>query len=243
MRLIPLLLLPVVVTGLQAQVARVEGRVVDSASVPISGAVIQLAGSNRVTRSDTTGFFKLADVHAGSYSLLVAKLGMRPEKRDLRLSDGGIWRSIITMQPMSAVMLATSVTRAQRFKPPEYDSITKFDEFFWRKHVGMGKYFTRKDIEARNTFRMIEVLQDVPGISVAGPNVIGRYNLRIQRCTDGRRIAFYLDGVRVYNDATDFFSLFNVRDVEAMEVYRGVSEIPAEFASQACAAIVVWLKG
>jgi len=55
-------------------------------------------------------------------------------------------------------------------------------------------------------------------------------------------VGVYVDGFKVLGDPGEALSMINPADVEAIEVYRGVSELPAEFMSDDCAAIVIWTK-
>ena len=63
----------------------------------------------------------------------------------------------------------------------------------------------------------------------------------------------YIDGVRVtnyggndsltlVNQLSDVLRLVHVRDIEAMEVYTGISRIPPEFSSDACAVVAIWTR-
>jgi hypothetical protein len=55
-------------------------------------------------------------------------------------------------------------------------------------------------------------------------------------------VGVYIDGFRVPGDPGEALSMINANDVEAIEVYRGPSELPAEFMSDDCAAIVIWTR-
>jgi outer membrane receptor protein involved in Fe transport len=55
-------------------------------------------------------------------------------------------------------------------------------------------------------------------------------------------VGVYVDGFRVPGDPGDALSMINAADVEGIEVYRGPSELPAEFMSDDCAAIVIWTR-
>jgi hypothetical protein len=54
----------------------------------------------------------------------------------------------------------------------------------------------------------------------------------------------FLDGIPVMSDG-DLDALVLLRDVEAVEVYRGSAELPLQYGGSngACGAIVIWTKG
>ena len=51
----------------------------------------------------------------------------------------------------------------------------------------------------------------------------------------------FVDGMKVTEPFVTLASL-NANDVEAIEVYRGTAELPAEAAGNGCAAIMVWTR-
>lgn len=54
-------------------------------------------------------------------------------------------------------------------------------------------------------------------------------------------VQVFIDGVRVTEPFVALGSL-TTNDIEAMEVYRGVSELPMEAAGDGCAAIFIWTR-
>jgi hypothetical protein len=50
----------------------------------------------------------------------------------------------------------------------------------------------------------------------------------------------FIDGFRVRGLGT--LSALNPSDIEAIEVYQGAAQLPAEAKGNACAAIFVWVK-
>ena len=53
----------------------------------------------------------------------------------------------------------------------------------------------------------------------------------------------WIDGARVMtNNANEALDYVRPSDIEMIEVYRGVGQIPGEFLEDACAAIVIWTR-
>ena len=57
----------------------IEGRVVDSAGVGIPGATVLVVGTSRGAAADIDGYYKIAGLHAGPYSLVVLSIGFEPD--------------------------------------------------------------------------------------------------------------------------------------------------------------------
>jgi hypothetical protein len=74
----------------------------------------------------------------------------------------------------------------------------------------------------------------------------GLHEGRWARCNGpAAKIGIWIDGAKVANRGgyiPAIGDLLDVRDIEAIEVYRGVAEIPGEFLDDSCAAIVIWTK-
>jgi TonB-dependent Receptor Plug Domain. len=57
-------------------------------------------------------------------------------------------------------------------------------------------------------------------------------------------LALYVDGTRVQprEDIPSLLGSLRPSDIEAVEVYRGPSEVPIEALGDACAAIYIWTR-
>jgi hypothetical protein len=109
-------------------------------------------------------------------------------------------------------------------------------------------------------------------VSYSAPGSQSPMTLRIARCPmQPPPIAFYVNGMRhrpsaelyqvsgseltarspgseaedrykSWNDLADLFDSVHPRDIEFLEVYRGVAQIPSDLDRDVCAAIVIWTK-
>lgn len=144
-------------------------------------------------------------------------------------------------------------------KPAKYAATTKYDDFFRRRKLGFGTFFTRDEIEKMNAFHTHEIIRDVPGVRVssvsADPEMV---RIRLSGCDqvavyiDGRRLIRPMaapvpggsGGIRSMGDNTLALMLaqISVPQIEMMEVYRRVAEIPGELNEDACAVIAIWTR-
>ena len=69
----------VVVSFHLAAQGTIRGAVTEADQRPASDAIVHLSGTTLGARSDSSGLFRVLRVPAGSYTLRVAKLGLRPD--------------------------------------------------------------------------------------------------------------------------------------------------------------------
>ena len=82
------LLAPVQRAAAQAT-GTVRGTVIDSASrQPVSGAQVQLIGTNRTTFTDASGVYTIAGVPAGSATLRVQRIGFAQRSVTVNVDPG-----------------------------------------------------------------------------------------------------------------------------------------------------------
>jgi hypothetical protein len=131
------------------------------------------------------------------------------------------------------------------------------DGFNARRNVGTGLHFDRAQLLRSQRRTLGDFLQTIPGVRVNDPNAAGSMSLSRSQALQatgpatGRacQIAWFLDGHRIdipgRRDAmTDALGTIAVENIAGVEVFRGVSEIPSEFAEPdiRCGAIAVWTR-
>lgn len=179
-------------------------------------------------------------------------------------------RALSLATAVATVAIATAGARAQQAddRPPLLaDSVVyeirpldvsvrspvvrgKLAGFHRRLDRGAGRYITREQIEARNPYRLTDIVHLAPGFqTVEFDDGTGRRHARIgrsqvmeslQRC----RIQYWIDGMPL-PQATGFeLDEIHPADVAGIEVYRGPSETPARFQRQGstCGVVLVWTR-
>jgi hypothetical protein len=127
-----------------------------------------------------------------------------------------------------------------------------FEAAYKRAAGGRGSFFTREDIEQLNANDYQTLLNRIPGVSA------NQRGVTFQRCQVGLEIVsrpeskpkvqVWIDGHRSTLDADDFNGIYailrivNPQRIQIMEIYSGVSNIPADFLADACAVILIWTK-
>jgi outer membrane cobalamin receptor len=186
----------------------------------------------------------------------VRALGYAPVDTAVRGSSGDtivLALRVVGVQLDSIVVTAHGVS-----KPRRYANTTRFDTFYERRATAIGgKYFTREDIEKSDASSVYDLIKKVPGTKIE-PDQTGGAVVRFERCVGnanpltGRATESAFDGtskvVEVYVDGLKtgepFLTLQNLKpeNVEAMEVYQGVAQLPVDARGNGCAAIYIWTR-
>ncbi len=234
--------------------ARIRGRVVDSAGSGIPDVVLSVGGG-RSALTNAAGLFELPAPGPLPWTLRALKVGFTPLAVIIRGPIAVDWDSTMTMM-QAAIRIEDLNTTAPRNDVAE----RRLSDFHFRRRVGSGTYLTEEDIRKRSGTRTAELLQGIPGVRVSynPPGVPGGTGIRFSRCQE--RIGVWIDGFKQRPDTFyrrgDLFERVKVvsgmvadmldrvapQQIAGMEIYRGVSQIPAEFREDSCAAIVVWTK-
>ena len=226
----------------QQSVGVVSGRVVLKDSSGIGVAAVEVyAGAPRVwTRTDTSGSFRLVGLTSGKTELHFRRLGFEPITQKIDLTAGQLLTLDIAMTPVAAELAALVVEEAQ------VRAREMLRDFYNRREHGIGHFITRQQIEDRNPSYMSDMMRQVPGAQLIRQPVGGQQVLRFARSNlPGRDCPpqYYVDGVMVRGFNIDDMPPM---DVEAVEVYSGVSQIPPQFknafSTAMCGVVVIWSR-
>ncbi len=223
--------------NLQGQTAIVIAFVTDTTGKPLSGTDVQVVGTGVRGSTDEGGRVALLAVPAGKAVLRLRRLGFAEMTVPIAVTAGMSPESRYRMTPVAAD-LRDVVIRASTLKPERYAKTGKFDSFYRRRAQGSGTFLTREIIDARNAQKSEDLLRLSTGIKI-------RYrgnspSIHFMRCP---KVNVYIDGIRSHDPSRDYFALSPL-DIEAIEVYAGMAQVPPEFSPHPndCAAIVVWTR-
>lgn len=241
--------------SLAAQATRGEvlGQVIDDRTgVPISDVRVVLTDDRmrpiRSTITDATGRFRIPDVRAGPFFLRAARLGYRATVTPRwRILGGDVLQVELRMDEEAVLLAPLEIVALRRAQPSSV-----LDGFRARMASGLGHYITRADIEARQPLVITDMLATVPGVRLESTGSGLRRTVHVGRAGANRCPAqIFVDGF-LYNRPTPFgqdqgFVLDDAvtpNAVEGIEVYRGLSGVPAEFLnpSSGCGVVVIWTR-
>ena len=263
-------LLAVLATPLSAQVVR--GKVLDAATgepvaqAEVTAATVEGRGAGR-TRAGADGAFTLDLRAAGTFRLRAERAGYVPSVSDTVAVDP---RETVEVElRISATAVAMEPLRVTaRVEPPRRRAL-EMNGFYDRERMGLGKFVRREDLERGRNLNLAQALSRVSGTrilqlgvrqfiffprngspifgSAAAARTRGQLNSRppsgpgTVRCLP----LLYVDGSRMTYDAySDINAAVSPEQIEAIEVYRGPSEIPTQYngPDAMCGVILIWTR-
>lgn len=216
--------------------ARLIGRVVDSLGAPISGAIVRVvSGGALQATTDDAGTFAIDSVPVGHVEFGVRRLGYAPTTFAAVMQPGLIERVTFKL-----VLLAFELPTVSVSDTLAHPWLRTFDR---RRRMGRGYFFTREDIVRSQVQTTTDLLRRVPGV-------------RIVRTRWGTpQVLFDRGGAsgvpcvpQLFVHSMNYMGLvddFSPDDIEAMEVYDGISTVPVELQTaraHTCGAIVIWTR-
>lgn len=226
-----------------AVTATLTGTVLDTAQMPIGGAVVELLGLGQM-RSDSGGAFRFTGVPGGSVILHVAKIGLQPVMRVISVAAGDSMDLDVTLRP-AAYQLPTVVVHED--SSGKRLDLTGFER---RRQNGAGHYITADEIAQRHFAQTSQLLRTLPGVSVNDRGVV-----TIERGvgtfigTSCQSAVVLVDGVAIpaekkaFNNETGFdINAIPTQFIKGIEVYSGPATIPVELRSSraVCGMVAIW---
>jgi hypothetical protein len=226
----------------------VFGTVRNVSGVPIPGADIWLEGTTAKVVSNDSGEFRIDNAPLGRQKLVVRRVGFRPDYRRVSLSPGDTREVRFTLEGMLEELDAVIVT-AQK------GANGRMAEFWARRMVGVGVFITRADIDRRHPPQTSDLFHTVMGIKVISGSGVeptrlatGRQAMTPVRGANSAAsnicpMQYYVDGIFM---SPGTFSIDEIvpTQIEAIEIFRGPSEIPARFRQRetGCGLVVIWTR-
>ncbi len=220
--------------------ARLIGTVFDSLGVPVTEADVSVVGTDLETKTNAKGQFVLTGLPLGLQITRIRKIGYKARFFPVRLAAGQDWEGKITVARLPP-MLGEIVVVGKYGKPPQYANTAKYDDFYRRRASKVGKFMTREEIDKQNSNRIADLIRGIPGVRTAFNPVGGNESVEFDGCAPDN-VGVWVDGQRLSGNVGELLPLITARDVEAVEVYQRVSQIPPQFQDGACAAIVLWTR-
>jgi hypothetical protein len=249
--LLPSLSVGLCLTALSAHPSRaqtpavIDGLVADSALRPLDGATVAVFGTNVHVETGSSGRFRIQQVPAGQYLLIVRKVGYRPISGFIALAANDTLRLSYTMERALATLDTVVVTG-------QYLSL-KMAEFELRRrqHVD-GAFLGPDDIEKRGSVFTTELLRTFLGVSVVALSSGGgmtqyvALNARIPVGGFGGGgcvMPVFVDGIR-QPTPVNLDQLPSPRELAGVEVYLGSASLPQQYAlgSGFCGGILLWRR-
>jgi hypothetical protein len=213
------------------------GRVTDSLGMGLAGAELTLFKSDKVHAiTGDSGDFRIAGLPPGTNVFNVRRLGFEPASFTAVLKAGKTHRATlklnVTAHELPTVAVADTAVKSHWL-----------DQFDRRRGTNPGVFFTRADIEKKSSRMGTDIVRNVPGIRLIPVRGGSGYKVTMTRGAGARPCypQMFYHNTPYSGDLDDFVA----DDIEALEVYVGISEIPPELdkgGNGMCGAIVVWTR-
>lgn len=199
---------------------------------PVVGASVNLRGRKTPVLSDSAGRYRLTDVPPGTLILQVRALGHADATRIVEVAPGAT--VAIDVALAGATRLGEVVVTGRQPEMPK-----RFAEFEYRRKNGRGQYLGREEIEKANAMNVPNLLRNMRGVRLECSGITCMVRMARSTGVDCPP-EYWVDG----RPSPHFGPTMPVGDLQAVEVYTGPSEAPAEFLSgnAACGIIVLWTK-
>lgn len=217
------------------QTGGVAGVVLDSLGAPVAGAQVSIRGLFGRGTTGSDGSFRLVSLPLGDRTLLVRRLGFRPESVAVTIDPGATVDVTVRLHAV-AQQIEAVVVDADR------SSFSgRMREFNERRRRGIGRFFTAEEIDRRKPRVVSDLLRTVPGARITsnGPQTVVTF--RSQSCTP----LIWLDGMPATAGYLDP-DLFEPGSLAGIEVYSGPATVPAELmwvnGAGMCGVIALWTR-
>ncbi len=200
-----------------------------------------------VRYTDQDGRFEARVRKEEAYRLRASRLGYETATTPILWRDGYDQIHVDIRLDPDAVLLAPLeiVARARPTTSPVLES------FHDRRQLGFGHFFTSADIANRHVNQVTDLIGTVPGVRLESSGRGTRRSIYMSRGTRACLAQIYVDGLLVNRAGPGGLDTgFTLDDVVSpgsimgIEVYSGLSTVPAEFLSPeaVCGVVVVWTR-
>ncbi|MGH7475263.1 MAG: TonB-dependent receptor plug domain-containing protein [Longimicrobiales bacterium] len=217
----------------------IQGVVLDAQTTrPVVNASVRLRGTTHAAVTDAGGRFGFREIQPGMYVIVVEHIAYTARSDSLFLNSSDDLQLEIQLAETAVALEPIEVTA----RPRKLVIVGFYD----RRQRGIGTYFTRDDIEKRHVQRLSDLLSRVPGLRrTLNQDGSSRIDARgVKTIMTNCNTQYFIDGVRAEIGAIGI-DVIPPRDIEAVEVYRGSSELPIQFdvGRAMCGAVLIWTRG
>lgn len=228
------------------QLAVIDGIVTDTLLRPLGSADVSVVGIGARVVTSENGRFRMLQVPAGQYLLVVRRIGYAPTSGIIQVPDADTVRLSYTLV-RSDRMLDTVRVKERRVTMRMLD-------FEVRRKQGQGQFITLEEIERRGSLQASDYMRSMRGVEVsrvttqafAGTQVYSRregggFDAGGQQQYCAMQVV--LDGIILPRNF-DLDLLPPPKQIAGIEVYTGAATIPPQFGGpdRRCGLVAVWTR-
>lgn len=194
------------------------------------------------TLTSASGQFAVRSPQPGNFYLRASALGYRETTVGLfELGEGGEMTVEFRVQPAAIELEEILVSAQGRIR--EGALIT--NGFYERMQMGLGRFITPADIQNSHALKVSDLFFNIPRVDVVTGR-LGDDRIVMSSPMGDCAPSIYVDNMLVSRDGSDLEMVAPLHVIEAIEVYRGASELPLQWGGTGaggCGAIIIWTKG
>ena len=225
----------------------VSGVVEDSVGNPLVGVEIYLPSGGQRTRSGAGGTFRLAGLPTGPVMIATRRIGYQATTETVHLRAGESHNMEITMAPMQVrpIVLSTQTVYAS---PAPMRSVFQAGFFLRKTSYPGGTFFDREYVLRMNPMYISDVFRTTTGMQAVRDRRGHTQWITRVNSTTNCPVRFFIDGNSVPVAGGTIDDLVQPSEVEGIEIYRGVSTVPAEFSGKSlqddsrCGVVAIWTR-
>ncbi|HPI53838.1 MAG TPA: TonB-dependent receptor [Chitinophagaceae bacterium] len=212
-----------------SQVGTLKGFIYENANgEPLTGATIGIKGTKRGAQSDLNGFFTIAKIDTGTYTIIVSSVGFEPSEKTVSILDGEITITKVYLNKKSRELKGVSIS-------------AKKEEKTFETKVGMTR-ITPKEMKLMPSIGgeadIAQFLQVMPGVISTGDQG-GQLYIRGGSPIQNKIL---LDGMTIYNPfhSIGLYSVFETDAIRSADVMSGAFGV--EYGDRTSAIVSVTTK-
>ncbi len=222
------------------------GTVRNTIGVALSGVDVWIDGTSVHVVTGDSGGFQFSAAPSGHVTVLARYAGFHPASKRVTMRPGDTKQVDLTLEGIPDAL--DTVLVAARL-----DSAVRLREFWARRTIGIGIFMTRADIERRRAQHSFDLFRGVMGIQVVTGTGESTKLVTTRRAASPMRLRstagaecpmqYYVDGIYMSSSAFSVDEL-TTDMIEAIEIFRGPSEVPAQFRQTDvdCGLVVIWTR-
>ncbi|HEY4217354.1 MAG TPA: carboxypeptidase regulatory-like domain-containing protein [Gemmatimonadaceae bacterium] len=225
------------------RVGTIDGFVGDTALMPVHAAFVSIPGTAIRIGTGPNGRFRIANVPAGQYLIIVKRVGYRPISGIIDVPPADTLRLAYTMEQAPAAALDPVVVTATA-------PTLRLREFEQRMKSGVGQFMDQAEIDQRNSVYATELFRKFLSVTVSPSRTTSITEYYALSKREGGDPNVGACPMQVYLDQVPLPTPFNLdllpspKQLAGIEIYSGPATIPPQFAgpNTSCGVVLVWTR-